>query len=866
MGLYQKALLLGLCISFLGTTEIGALKVEDADFSSLLTTNASIINPIFGLALYMRGQQLLRNLYEYGNPEHPLIRVIRTLFHHDIESELVRPSAAEANVAYGFGPYEIGWLLALLTCHPEIFDRTPLPIAEKENKKNKIEILGKEELGNFIKKLNESHKKRVMLENPKRRKKDIRGTSTKKLFDFSEHALQAIKLGNGESYNAEFIPLLFNTFAYAKAKSKNDLCDFVINGFLKHATQKKSLKEKDKEPTKEYMTPYGKQILENKKLLDTFLKEKVSSSDIKKLVVPYYKTHMIDSLLPKALLFSGTAYLLNLIHFHSKISQIYVTQYDNSPDCAEAAILHLIAGILFNNIEGSFSAKMLPKEFHQQNNVSIMLEILKHRDLDNLSIRTIWFRFLSKRPNIAYKKGTYSLCARTSNIFELLKQLFLIEANSWEELGENLSSSDSKIIFTGPLTDDKKNINMITMKKIYPDKSYYYTTICVAYDQHAGIMESKFERDASSKNEKRVLFADKLLPIGLPEAVYGAIVPLSQEQFQLKTIPHKKNNALPLALTLSRDIEKQSFFELLRLAKKSRAIKALLRLNNFNYNTEIDISTMCTDWILKSDQYQKKFLWDFMINRPTPFIERAFFQKHSAAINFFIDTMLKVARDKSSSNERTMVKALWKEIIAQYTNPSWVNQTNLLSLDGPFPKAMSRSYLMDRKELASILKKLLQQDKTLETIAIKRKLAENVAQNRTLIKKIIDHDNLRAKNLYHFTYIYPHMLYILLEKVIQGTDEGLMGKDETNRNNCATLLLGDPAYLNVEFYRQETLCTIRKKYGNGFGIAQKLPEIKRAVAFNNALTEKIKQLQNKTLKRTILEKKENFILSPLQEN
>ncbi len=780
-----------------------ALKIEDTNFGQILAPGANILHPIFGLALYLRGQKILINLYQHGNPEHPLIKVIHTLFHHDMPNELLRPSASDANVTYGFGPYEVGWLLALLIFKPELFS-TPGLYANKSMKRNVDISLEKVKLdvklATFMKHLNIAHKNRVALENPSRKKNAIRGTKIAKLLDFSQNAIKALKLGTGDAYSADFVPLLFNAFACAKSKNKRDLFNFVINGFIKHALQATNLKLLDA-----YLTPYGKEVVINKKTQESFLKEKSSLANIKKAITPYYTTLIPNEKLPHSLIFPGTAYLTNLIPMPEKIVQLYITKYDKAPDCTEAAILHLVSSILFDNRKGIFSLEMLSPNLRNRGQVKTVFEYLTRKQPNDQDFRTTWFEFVSQRDNIDYKKDGYSIAARTKNIFNLLTQIFEIEATSWEELGTELSSEKATISFSGPSLGSNYTSGLILFKKIYPGGSVFSSTVSVNHDNHAGILDSKFEQANDNDQSMAIAFTNSLALIGLPQEISAALAPLSAEEFSIKTLPKKIKNAKQLFFVLSRDLRQESFFELMRLIDKNKEIKDLIDTQYLEPDDHIHISLQTTDWLLKSGQYKNSKYWVAITHKPRTFISQALFQNNYAAINFMLNKILTTIEITSPIKRNDILKEVWTAIVDLHKDIYEIFP--LCKPKGEKNKIAPIGYRYNGKEVNAIIQKLFKLDPIFTPCSIKHIIAKDISANTSLTRKFIHYDNSMIEKNGNFTFLNPHMLYLLIRNAI--TDP-----DRENREASLSLLMEDPAYLTKKIYRTYDLVTLTKQKGN----------------------------------------------------
>lgn len=807
----------GVLLALSGSTS-KSIKIANTDFSAILAPDANILHPIFGLALYTRGQKMLVNLYQHGNPDHPLIKIIHTLFHHDTEDERLRPSATEANVAYGFGPYEIGWLLALIVCKPELFlDANLYNTNKKHDNKSRLDNKLNNELNNFIHTVDLTHKNRVAIEHPNRKKSDLRGTSVKKLLDFSLNAVKALEYSAYHVYDPEFVLLLFNMFAVANAKNKSDLFDFVVNGFANHATAQN---KQNKNIT--YLTPYGKELITKTALKKDFLEKTTSLQNIKKIVDVYFATMHVDGdKLPQTLLFPGTAYLLSLTDQLAPVSMLHIAKYDNAPDCTEAAILHLVTHILFNHQVGLFNETDLPKKIRTKTTVLQALKLISKNDPNNNAMRTVWFEFLANRQGVGYKQPGCSVSARAKNVFNLLKELFCVNADSWETLGQSLSSPQIRICFTGPdLKNEPKNSH-ITFKKIYLDGSAHETIIRINRDVHAAILDSKFIATKEKKVEENNVFTRQLLPIGLPPALYGVFVSFGNNRWRTHTIPKKNSDPKQLFLTLSKNIEKSSFFELMQLAHTHPKIKELIKLCTVIPQATVSFNKPNAAWLISSNEYKKPMYWNTITNNSKIFLEEAFFQGNYPAINYLLDTILPAITSPGSTVRKNVLKDVWGELLNEYRYAPYKYEP--IAMLAPMPM----TYRHNPEAIKKILYKLITAEPSVLPYQTKTVIAQNIRAYGRLAQIFIDYDNNLSLIGRIHSYLKPHMLYIILENAIADANK-------KNRQDSLDFLLGDHRYVEERIFRNLNLTAACAKRRDGFILPRPVKEIKR--------TKKIKKL------------------------
>lgn len=794
-----------------------SLKIEDTNFESILTPTANILHPIFGLALYVRGQKMLINLYEHGNPDHPLIKIIRTLFHHDTNDEMLRPSGAEANVAYGFGPYEVGWLLALIVCRPELFSDPNLYKTETNGKGLKIN----KELDLFIRTVDQTHKNRVLKEHPDRKKRDLRGASVKKILDFSSNAIKALQFSTTKLYDPEFVPLIFNAFACAKSKNRRDIYDFVVSGFIQHSGQQ--TKKTD------YLTPYGLKITGKKRLKEEFLNKKNALKDIQKVIEAFYTTLTIDTKLPASLLVPGTRYLFSLIPQITPICMQHITTYGNAPDCTEAALLHLVTHILFNHQMSHFDKTTLPEKLQNEQPLTGTFDLLNGKNPNDIELRTTWFEFLSQRSKVAYKQLTsHSVSARAKNIFILLNQIFSVNTRSWRELGRALSSPHAHIIFTGPdPNNDEPTESVICFQKHYPDGSALDTIIGINFDSHAAIGRTEFKQSKKMPPQKNTLFADQLIPLGLPSAVYGAIVPLNKYEWSKKVFPKKKPDAKKLFLTLSKDLQVKSFFELTQLIYAHPGLETLINPNALMPRSTIRLKEQNIWWLLTSKKYTNPLYWEAIINSQEAFVGQAFLYQNYDAIDYLLNVILHAMTNPGSKDEAYLLKTVWYALMGQYQNSP--KKTEL-------PRA-SITYRTQPNRLEKILKNLIKQEPKILHHTIKGMIIQDMQTYGPLAQKLVQYDNDAASNGKIFTYLRPHLLYAIFEHAI-------IDSNPTIRRTCLNFLLKNPRYLEAPVYHQQTISTLN----SGMLMVQTLSDIKRVGTVRNTLIKNYKKCQEQARK------------------
>lgn len=802
-----------------------ALKIEDADFGNILTSSASILHPIFGLALYVRGQKMLINLYEHGNPEHPLIKIIRTLFHHDTDNEILRPSGAEASVAYGFGPYEVGWLLALIVCRPELFSDPNLYKPETNGKKIKID----KELDLFIRAVDQTHKKRVLTEHPNRKKGDLRGTSVKKILDFSSNTIKALQLSTTQLYDPEFVPLILNAFVCAKSRNKKDIYDFVVNGFIQHSGEQ--------EKKTDYLTPHGLKIIGEKRQKEEFLNKKNPLNNIQKIVEAYFATLTIDTKLPASLLIPGTTYLFSLKPQITPICPQHITKYNNAPDCAEAALLHLVTDILFNHQSRHFDMTTLPQKLQNKQPLMFAFDLVNGGNLNDIELRTTWFEFLSKRPKVAYKQTTsHSVSARAKNIFILLNQIFSVNTTSWRDLGRALSSPQAHIVFKGPdLNSEEPLESVICFHKRYEDDSTFNSIIGISFDSHAAIGRSEFKQKAKKSQQKNALFADRLVPLGLPPAVYAAIVPLNKYEWSKKVFPKKFLDAKKLFLTLSKDLKDKSFFEFTQLTSCHPEIKTLINPTKITPGSTIRLKERNTWWLLTSKSYTNPLYWEAIVNSPKSFINQAFFYENYDAIDYVLDIVLHAMTEPGSPDEMQLLRTVWYALMSQYKN-------RRPKMD--LPKA-AITYRNRPDRLEKILKKLIRLEPTILPHNIKNIIIQDIQTYGPLAQKLVQYDNDKSSNGTIFTYLKPHLLYTVFEHAVSDPSE-------TIRKACLNFLLKDPRYLEATVYQQHTIPSLSEQENSGIVMVHTLSDIKRAGTVRNTLIKNYKKEQEEARKWAVV--------------
>lgn len=763
-----------------------ALKIEDTDFSSILE-QSSPVNPIFGLSVYLQGQQFLLNLYEYGNADHPLIKTVRNLFFKNSVNEQLRPNDFEGNIAHGLTPFLIGWLLSIVTNPPASFKKTSYESLVKNCKKNSKLSIKDNSFNEFVNVLNETYKKRVSQNHPSREKNKIRDLSRKKLFELLDQAIEAHHLGNGEIYDQTLVPLLFNTYACAKSKNKKDMYSFAIDGFISHTNQPKL---------------HSKNVIMDESTLQKFLCEKTSKKQVENIIEPYSGTLALCSKLPKTIIYPGTAYLLYQRPILEKISLQYITDFNETPDCTEAAILHLIASILFNNNSNKFDLKTLPQKLKQSTFIKKLCTFLTKNDLNDPLFRKKWFCLLSNRPCIHYEKDGFAVAARASNIFRLTNQLLGLNTTTWSTLGKELSSDDSTITISGPSDVYEPYASTITFKKTYKNKNYYYSTIIVDYDMHAGIGESKFELASSPLQNHNLYFSKKLLEIGLSPLLFSLIAPLTPQDVQQKIFLHKKENILPLCIALSKNIPRESFWGLSRIIKDNPKIKNLINLSNINPDPNNEIDQLTTDWLLQTKAYKDEKAWDGILNSPEIFIERALLTEKFEAIHYLINDILDSRCVKSSPLGIRVLRALWNNIITEYStiNPP----ENYKQFKIVIPKnAAYLTYRFNQQKMDNLFYDLIKKEGNIIPRAVKLLVLEDAIHTGTLIKKLINYDLKKGETDNIFYDWNPHTLYLLLITAIQDPNE-------KNREACLQILLSDPQYLEATIRKGKNIVDLIK--------------------------------------------------------
>lgn len=530
-----------------------------------------------------------------------------------------------------------------------------------------------------------------------------------------------------------------------------------------------------------------------------------------------------------------------------KIVQMYITKYDKVPDCTEAAVLHLVSSILFDNRKGIFSLEMLPSNLRTRGQVKTVFEYLTRKQPNNLDLRTTWFEFLSQRDDIDYKKSEYSVAARTKNIFNLLAQIFELDTTSWEGLGAELSSKKATISFSGPsLTNDHAS-GLILFKKIYPGGSVFSSTIAVNNDKHAGILDSKFEQADDDDQNMAMAFTNSLALIGLPQEISAALAPLSAEEFSIKTLPQKIKNTKQLFFVLSRDLRQESFFELMRLISKNKSIKDLIDTKYLEPDDHIHISSQATSWLLKSEQYKNSNYWVAITREPRTFISQALFQNNYAAISFMLDKMLKTIEIVSPVKRNNLLKEVWTAIVELHKK-----STDVQTIDKKIEeknRVASIRYRYDKTEVNAIIKKLLKLDPIFTPCSIKSMIVKDISLHTSLARKFIRYDNSMMENNYSFTFLNPHMLYLLIKSAI--TDP-----NKENREASLALLMEDPDHLTKKIYRTYDLITLTRQKGTILCLWNSSSEHART-----------KDIRKKLLENADYEeKKKKWAIAPLMQN
>ncbi|MCL5437054.1 MAG: hypothetical protein M1549_04220 [Candidatus Dependentiae bacterium] len=776
-----------------------AVKIEETDFSPLLGPKATCINPLFGMVLLTCGHQILLNLYQYGNPDHPLIKTIASLFHQNIADEQLQATASEANVAYGFEPYEMGWLLALIVSRPELFQNLTgyKPAGGKK-------IVLEQKLDAFFRALDATHKKRVARENPSRKSSDLRGTSLKKLVLFAHHAVQAMSDQSADTtYGPDLVPIIFSAFACAKSKDKNDLFDFVMRGFIGHMLENDKVKLADV-----YLTNYGKLALTKTKQKTEFLKTKTDNDALKKLILPHCGTIELDSTLPTSLLIPGIIYLAGLYPIPSRIDTLRIIAHNSCPDCTEAVILHLASAILFDHLHGKYRYSLLPSGIRGRSEILFTKKLLSAATPNDPKLRTAWFEFLAKRDNVTYKENSYGVRASIHNIFELIGQIFGIPKvlpDAWGMLGACLSTKNATISISAPPLQAQAPSGIIHLVKTYGDGSSYSTAVHIQHHSHAAILGSNFTQVANKNQHKHLLLLDQIAAIGLPAVVYASLQRLSDEEFAKRTLCAAKKakpaEARKLHTILSRDLTKMSFVAITKLASRSNAVRKLLRLNTLLPEPNLELSPLAADWLLTTQAYKKNVFWCGVLNSAALFVRRALYNKNYDAIHFLLDTILDERRNNTQidGTAENALLATWNELLNlmeghTVTPPRYKRGGRTL------PHA-SVTYRYDPEAIAPLFKKLVLKNSLVASKYTERRLIKNIVHYQKFIRQLIEYENGKLASGSQFTLWAPHTLYLLLQEAINGSDP-------QHRKICRQLLREDPSYLTKKIYHNQTPLTL----------------------------------------------------------
>lgn len=786
--------------------QIQALKYEElAGFEKLLKKEFRIpLNPLCGYGFLRWGQQILQNLYEYGKG--PLAETVRELFHHAQEDEILVPTECEGKAGFGLGPYETGWLLALVLTNPEAFqDPTPYQKEEKNKKKETtttntqsagLEAKNKpiSDIEKFINQVNITHKQFVQQRHPERKQNRVQGTSIKKLFALGNLASQACEKTKLGFYNTDFLTLLFNAFACAKSKEKKDLLDFIIKGFIEHLPQNilnsssSSLDNDEKEPEEffkkcigECLTKYGEKVRQEQEMYQKFLKKYYSSEMLKLTPKLIEEESPLEMAQTNPLFFPGLAYMLSLSSLPDQIVGVHINKYDAS-DCTEATILHVLAAISYDKKNANFTTKHLPEKIKPTNDLNTTISFLNERNPNHPIRRTWWFEFLGGRPSIEYRQEKLEVRASNKNIFTLLNQIFGTTTTSWEEFGKTLSSATVTFEIKGPeLNAPPTGNDLITIKKRFPDGVQYQYAVKVTHHQHAAIIENTTEDSA----EQRKSIVTKLMVKGLPYALYASLLPVNNEMFSAITRPHKSQNEKQFFLILSKNLKNRSFFELYRLFYAKKELLELINMDAIKPGAELFFTDEIANWLIQQESYYTaKQFQPYIRRQATTFAAAALFYQR---IDPIIDLLKKIKNDtKLSNNEENGIKVTLSESdIEKNIRSIWVNLLR---------------YWCQSPETYQLMNFLMKNFPHSYNENAKVYALSEAKSHKKAIEKFVQqdiHDGIFGKK---FTQEHPHMLYLLADLSLS-----LTSNKEVKSTMKKILKSGGTRYLQVPILEEKNI-------------------------------------------------------------
>lgn len=508
-------------------------------FDRLLKTGerqVDFLNPLIGGVIFQKNQGLIENLVDYGQtkktaryidsikgshekinvPSHPFALLAQRMFHRPTRNDRFTPTKIDPFFRCTVKSIEnqlyiLGWLCALVCKGEDIAFQA-----------KRYQILSKK----IYDTPDQKTLARLKDERDKQSPDVIRFTKAcQELLDINDLNIpvevlrlvikacnmssRVIGLGRTRSeivhvYQKQLPLILITSYVYAQAQSKHDLTEFV-RGFFDHYKEIEST-----------FTPYGIKILSSKKERDLFDEMYYTKEDIEKILelrerqkpfvdpMPVFFQHVVnvfkDNNANRGDEESQTPTISDVLYIGAlsdeKIINCNIETKDGHVcDCAECGILFLVKTILYNENKEDYDVTLLPESIQENQIVKEFLNKFQS-SINNLDARTWWFYLFSdledkhNKADFVYasKKHFYELEPEAENVRKALSLFFSVQADTFEELGRQLSSCRQTVSFV--VNEHNHQQVEITMTITSLDKQEEKeASIVVSWHQHIEIKE-----------------------------------------------------------------------------------------------------------------------------------------------------------------------------------------------------------------------------------------------------------------------------------------------------------------------------------------------------------------------------------------